>query len=149
MKFILCFLLISFANCQSLTVKKMDRSGFINIPFEDQFHYPFPLIKNNFLVIDTQEKIDQIFAVIHQKTGGGRLAPIPTITPYETYIIIKPVLKNNNDIIIQNVSLNNKVLTVTIKEFDNPDFKKESRTSPDVLFKLMKKVSVKKITTQY
>ncbi|MFP3597974.1 hypothetical protein [Chryseobacterium sp. SIMBA_029] len=93
--------------------------------------------------------MDQIFAVIHQKIGGGRMAPIPTVTPYETYIIIKSVLKGSNDIMIQNVSLNNKVLTVTIKEFDNPDFKKESRTSPDVLFKLMKKVSVKKITTQY
>lgn len=149
MKFILCFLLIYFVNCQSLAVKEIDMKQTVNIPFEDQYHYPFPLIKNNFLVIDTQEKMDQIFAIIHQKTGGGRLAPIPTITPYETYIIIKPALKNTNDIMIQNVSLNKKVLTVAIKEFDNPDFKKENRTSPDILFKLLKKVSIKKITTKY
>lgn len=149
MKFIICFLLISLMNCQPKVAKYIDKKETINIPFEDRSHYTFPLIKSSFLIIDTQEKMDEIFSIIHKKIGGGRLSPVLTVTEGETYIIIKPVLKHTNDVIIENISLNNNRLTITVKGFENPNINKGSRVSPDILLKLSKTLIVKNIIIKY
>jgi len=120
-----------------------------DIQFEDNYHYQYSLTEKNFLVIDTQDKMDNIYSVIHSKTGGRRLAPIPTITDEETFIIIKPALKNTNDISLEKITLEKETLYVKVKAFNNPNLPQASRTSHNILLKLLKKVSPKKIITQY
>lgn len=149
MKFVICFLLISLVNCQPKVPRYTDKKETINIPFEDRSHYTFPLIKSSFLVIDTQEKMDGIFSIIHKKIGGGRLSPVLTVTEGETYIIIKPVLKDANDVTIENISLNNNRLTITVKGFENPNINEGSRVSPDILLKLSKTIIIKDIIITY
>lgn len=93
--------------------------------------------------------MDEIFKIIHQKNKGNRLSPIPTVIENETYIIIKPHLKNSNDISIDKISLIKNTLYIKVTEFDNPDFQKTSRVSPNVLLKLSGNINFKNITTQY
>lgn len=141
--------LFLFLNCQSQTANYNTLSQKAYIQFEDNYHYQYSLTEKNFLVIDTQDKMDNIYSIIHSKTGGRRLAPIPTITDEETYIIIKPALKNANDISVEKITLEKETLYVKVKAFNNPNLLQTSRTSPNILLKLLKKVSPKKIITQY
>ncbi|KNB62764.1 hypothetical protein [Chryseobacterium sp. Hurlbut01] len=119
------------------------------IEFEDNYHYPYSLTENNFLIIDTQDKMDNIYSIIHKKNGGKRLAPIPTVTDEETFIIIKPLLKNTNDVSVEKVTFDNETLYIKIKEFNNPSIDVKNRQSPNILLKLLKKISAKKVITQY
>jgi hypothetical protein len=119
------------------------------IEFEDNYHYPYSLTENNFLIIDTQDKMDNIYSIIHKKNGGKRLAPIPTVTDEETFIIIKPLLKNANDVSVEKVTFDNETLYIKIKEFNNPSIDVKNRQSPNILLKLLKKISAKKVITQY
>ncbi|WP_378106036.1 hypothetical protein [Chryseobacterium sp. sg2396] len=116
------------------------------IAYEDKNHYPFSLTSKDFLMIDSQEKMDEVFRIIHQHTNGKRFSPIPAVMENETYLVIKPDLKNSNDISVESVVLNKDILYVQVKAFENPDFRKESRFSPNILLKLKGKVSFKKIT---
>ncbi|WP_294219844.1 hypothetical protein [uncultured Chryseobacterium sp.] len=116
------------------------------IAYEDKNHYPFSLTSKDFLIIDSQEKMDEVFRIIHQHTNGKRFSPIPAVMENETYLVIKPDLKNSNDISVESVVLNKDILFVQVKAFENPDFRKESRFSPNILLKLKGKVSFKKIT---
>uniref|UniRef100_A0AAU6WQG4 Hsp20/alpha crystallin family protein n=1 Tax=Chryseobacterium endophyticum TaxID=1854762 RepID=A0AAU6WQG4_9FLAO len=116
------------------------------IAYEDKNHYPFSLTSKDFLIIDSQEKMDEVFRIIHQHTNGKRFSPIPAVMENETYLVIKPDLKNSNDISVESVVLNKDILYVQVKAFENPDFRKESRFSPNILLKLKGKVSFKKIT---
>lgn len=90
--------------------------------------------------------MDEVFRIIHQHTNGKRFSPIPAVMENETYLVIKPDLKNSNDISVESVVLNKDILYVQVKAFENPDFRKESRFSPNILLKLKGKVSFKKIT---
>lgn len=149
MKLFLYSFLFFFINCQSQTGKSGLVSQKKNIPFEDNNHYPFTLTQKQFLVIDSQKKMDEVFNLIHQKNQGNRYAPIPTIIGEETYIIIKPQLKNSNDVSIENMRLDKSTLYIQVKDFDNPDFNKNSRTSPNILLKLLEKVVIKKIIIKH
>lgn len=149
MKLYLHFLFFLFLNCQSQIVGNKVLPQGKEIQFEDQYHYPFTLSQKNFLIINSQEKMDEIFKIIHQKNKGNRFSPIPTVIENETYIIIKPHLKNANDVSIDKLSLIKNTLYIKVTEFDNPDFQKASRVSPNVLLKLSGKISFKKIITQY
>lgn len=149
MKFILCLSLVFLIDCQPKLAAHAERSKPINISFEDRSHYTFPLIKSSFLVIDTQEKMDEIFSVIHTKISGGRLSPVLTVTEGETYIIIKPILKDTNDVTIESISLSHNIVTVTVKGFENPNINRESRRSPDILLKLSKTIIIKNIIITY
>ena len=119
------------------------------IEFEDNYHYPYSLTENNFLIIDTQDKMDNIYSIIHKKNGGKRLAPIPTVTDEDTFVIIKPLLKNANDVSVEKVTFDNETLYIKVKEFNNPSIDVKNRQSPNILLKLLKKISAKKIITQY
>ena len=149
MKILLYFQLVLFLNCQSQTANQNTLPQNAEIQFEDNYHYPYTLTEKNFFVIDSQDKMDSIYSVIHTKNGGRRLAPIPMVTDEETYIIIKPVLKNANDVSVETMTLNNETLYVKVKAFNNPNISETNRTSPNILLKLLKKVSPKKIITQY
>ncbi|WP_415328874.1 hypothetical protein [Chryseobacterium sp. MMS23-Vi53] len=120
-----------------------------DISFEDNYHYPFTLTQKEFLIIDSQKKMDEVFNLIHQKNQGNRYAAIPTVMENETYIIIKPHLKNSNDVIIENINLNKNILYIKIKEFENPDFSKRSRISPNILLKLLDRILIKKIIMKH
>lgn len=149
MKTYLYFLFLLFINCQSQNANKLSMSQKTEIEFEDNYHYPYSLTENNFLIIDTQDKMDNIYSIIHKKNGGKRLAPIPTVTDEETFVIIKPLLKNANDISVEKVTFDNEILYIKIKEFNNPSIDVKNRQSPNILLKLLKKISAKKIITQY
>lgn len=149
MKIYLHFLFFLFINCQSQVAGNNALSKGKDIQFEDQYHYLFSLIEKDFIIINSQEKMDEIFKIIHQKNKGNRLSPIPTVIENETYIIIKPHLKNSNDVSIDKISLIKNTLYIKVTEFDNPDFQKASRVSPNILLKLSGNVKFKKITTQY
>lgn len=149
MKFLLYFYLFLFLNCQSQNVGSISLLASTEIPFEDQYHYSYSLTENNFLLIDTQDKMDKVYSIIHKKNGGNRLAPIPTVTDEETFIIIKPSLKNTNDVSIDKITLDKGILYIKVKEFNNPNFNTASRSSPNILLKLLKKTTSKKIITQY
>jgi hypothetical protein len=145
MKYIFTLVIFSFFGCASQVVK----SAKIPIEFEDSYHYPYNLISNKFQIIETQEQINGVFRIIHQKNGGKRLSPIPTVNDEESYFIFKPLLKKTNDIEIKEIYTENNTLYVILKEFDNPQIEKSSRLTPNVLVKLLKKVSCKKLVINY
>ncbi len=142
MRLFLYFFLFLFLSCRS-QVGIETAMPQKQISFEDKNHYPFSLIPQNFLVIDTQEKMDGIFRIIYQKNGGNRFSPIPTVVENELYIVIKPPLKNSNDVSIDAIAFHNNRLYVTVTEFHNPDFSKTSRISPNILLKLNQKLDIK------
>ncbi|KUJ50780.1 hypothetical protein [Chryseobacterium sp. JAH] len=149
MKIHLYVYLFLFLNCQSQSADHNTFSQKAEIQFEDNYHYPYSLTEKNFLVIDTQDKMDQIYSTIHKKNGGRRLAPIPAITDEDTFIIIKPALRNSNDVSVEKMTIDNGTLYIKVKAFNNPNFSQTSRTSPNILLKILKKISVKKVVTQY
>lgn len=149
MRIYLYFLLLLFVNCQSQIADNNALPQGKEIQFEDQYHYPFTLSSKDFVIINSQEKMNEIFKIIHQKNKGNRLSPIPTVVENETYILIKPQLKNSNDVSLDKISLIKNTLYIKVKEFNNPDFRKASRFSPNVLLKLSGNISFKKIIIQY
>ena len=149
MKIHLYFFLLLFLNCQSQTANYNPLSQRSEIQFEDNFHYPYSLTENKFLVIDTQDKMDEIYSIIHKKNGGRRLAPIPMVNDEETFIIIRPFLKNSNDVSVEKVTFSNETLYIKVKEFNNPNVDVANRNSPNIILKLLKKIPAKKIITQY
>lgn len=149
MKTYLYFLFLLFINCQSQNANKLSMSQKTEIEFEDNYHYPYSLTENNFLIIDTQDKMDNIYSIIHKKNGGKRLAPIPTVSDEDTFVIIKPLLKNSNDVSVEKVIFDNETLYIKIKEFNNPSIDVKNRQSPNILLKLLEKISAKKVIIQY
>ncbi|WP_445432407.1 hypothetical protein [Chryseobacterium indoltheticum] len=149
MKIYLYFLFFLFINCQSQIIDNNALQHGKEIQFEDQYHYPFTLSSKDFVIINSQEKMNKIFKIIHQKNKGNRLSPIPTVVENETYILMKPHLKNSNDVSIDKISLIKNTLYIKVKEFNNPDFQKISRFSQNVLLKLSGNISFKNIITQY
>ena len=119
------------------------------LSFEEVNHYPYSLTSKNYLWIDDQEKMDEIFSIIHKQSGGLRLAPIPTIMDDSSYLIFKPTLKTSNDIEITEIYLQNNILNINVKPLENPDLRAGSRISPNVLVKILKKITDKKITINY
>ena len=119
------------------------------LSFEEVNHYPYSLTSKNYLWIDDQEKMDEIFSIIHKQSGGLRLAPIPTIMDDSSYLIFKPTLKNSNDIEITEIYLQNNILNINVKPLENPDLRAGSIISPNVLVKILKKITDKKITINY
>ncbi|GAA5097009.1 hypothetical protein GCM10023210_31510 [Chryseobacterium ginsengisoli] len=119
------------------------------IQFEDKSHYPFTLTQKDFLLINSQQKMDEVFNLIHQKNSGNRFSPIPAIVENETYIIIKPQLRNSNDVSIDKISLIKNILYINVSEFDNPDFTKTARISPNILLKLNGNITFRKIILKY
>ncbi|MCE3076705.1 hypothetical protein LV842_13015 [Chryseobacterium gwangjuense] len=149
MKIYLYFFLFLFFNCQSQVVSSNAVSQRKEIQFEDKYHYPFTLTPKDFLLINSQQKMDDVFKLIHKNNKGNRFSPVPVIVENETYLIIKPPLKNSNDVLIEKISLDKNILYVKITEFDNPDFNKSSRISPNILLKLTGNITFKKITLKY
>ena len=119
------------------------------LSFEEVNLYPYSLTSKNYLWINDQEKMDEIFSIIHKQSGGLRLAPIPTIMDDSSYLIFKPTLKNSNDIEITEIYLQNNILNINVKPLENPDLRAGSRISPNVLVKILKKITDKKITINY
>ncbi|WP_234111232.1 MULTISPECIES: hypothetical protein [Chryseobacterium] len=119
------------------------------IQFEDLNHFLYSLTQEKFLLISDQKKMDEIYAIIHQENGGGRMAPIPTISEDESYLIFKPELKNTNDIEILKIYLKNGILNVDVKPFNDPQRSSASRVSPNVMVKLHSRVSSKRININY
>ncbi len=148
MKIFLYSYFFLFLNCQSQMVKNTSMQK-EEIPFEDLHHYSYSLTDKDFFIIETQDKMDEIYSIIHKKSGGRRLAPIPAISNDETFIIIKPKLKNTNDVSVENMVYEKGKIIVKIKEFNNPNINTSSRQSPNILLKLLKKIAVQKIVTQY
>ncbi len=144
MKMYLFFLGFLFLQCQSQNALH-SAAQVQKIMFEDRTHYSFSLTARDFLIIDSQEKMDSIFATIHQKSNGKRLSPIPAVIPGETYIIVQPELKNSNDIQINDIILDRNILILKIKPFDNPDFGRNSRSKPSILLKLKGNIQFKNI----
>ncbi|WBV61758.1 hypothetical protein PFY12_06450 [Chryseobacterium camelliae] len=149
MKIYLCFFLFLFLNCQSQVVSSNAVPQRKEIQFEDKYHYPFTLTQQKFLLINSQQKMDEVFKLIHKNNNGNRFSPVPAIVENETYLIIKPPLKNSNDVLVEKISLDKNILYVKIKEFDNPDFSKTSRVSPNILLKLTGNITFKKLTIKY
>ena len=119
------------------------------LSFEEVNHYPYSLTSKNYLWINDQEKMDEIFSIIHKQSGGLRLAPIPTIMDDSSYLIFKPTLKTSNDIEITEIYLHNNILNINVKPLENPDLRAGSRISPNVLVKILKKITDKKININY
>ena len=142
MKYTFLLLIFSFIGCASQALNSTKTP----IAFEDVYHYPYHLISAKFEIIDTQEKMDEVFSIFHKNSVGNRLAPIPGITETESYLIFKPVLKNSNDVEIEEMYLQNDILYIKIREFENPQLVNTNRVAPYILVKLLKKVSIKTIT---
>lgn len=146
MRLYLYFFLLLFLNCQSQVAGNIVVPKGKPIPFEDKNHYTFSLTSKDFLIIQSQEQMDEIFSIIHQHNSGNRFSPIPAVIENETYLIIKPRLKNTNDVAVESVIVDKNTLYVKVTPFDNPDFSKKSRLSPNILLKLTGNASFKKVT---
>ena len=115
------------------------------INFEDIYHYPYMLTTDKFLLINDQEKMDKVYSIIHKKIGGGRMAPIPTVTENDSYLVFKAELKNSNDVEVKEIFLSDETLYVVLKDYYNPQISESSRVAPNILVKLLEKVNTKKI----
>ena len=142
MKYTLLLLVFSFIGCAS----QAPDSAKTLIAFEDVYHYPYQLISEKFEIINTQERMDEVFSIIHENSVGNRLAPIPGVTETESYLIFKTVMKNSNDVEIEEIYLQNDILYIKVREFENPQLANTNRVAPDILVKLLKKVSIKTVT---
>lgn len=145
MNYFLSFLLILFLNCDSQSIKAPSD----DIPFEEVHHFSYQLISQNSQLLDNQDKIESVYKVIHSKTEGNRLAPIPTLMPNETYLVFRPILKNSNDVEIKSVLMKNNALHIKVAEFNNPEMEKQSRHSPSILIKISKKIKPTNIIIEY
>ena len=145
MNYMVSLLLIFSIGCNSQAGKGVSEK----IDFEEGNHFRYDLTSEKYLLLDTQEKMNAVYKIIHSQSKGNRLAPIPTIMPDESYFIFKPVLKNSNDIEIKEILLSDNVVYVVVKELNNPDVPKSSRISPTVLVRTLKKVDPKKIIINY
>ena len=121
MRLLLYFFVFLFLSCRS-QVGADNAMHQRQVSFEDKNHYPFTITSGNFLIIDNQETMDEVFRIIHQKNTGNRFSPIPAVVENETYLIIKPSLKNSHDVSIDSLSYDKNTLYVKVKEFQNPDF---------------------------
>lgn len=148
MRLYLYFFPFLFLNCQSQIAGNNPASEGKQISFEDKNHYLFSLTSKDFLVVDSQEKMDEVFRIIHQHTQGKRFSPIPAMVENATYVIIKPVLKNTNDVSVESIILDKDILYIKVKAFENLDFRPESRLSPNILLKLTGRVTFKKVTVK-
>lgn len=148
MRLLLYFFVFLFLGCRS-QVGTDNRMHQKQVSFEDKNHYPFTITSGNFLIIDNQETMDEVFRIIHQKNKGNRFSPIPAVVENETYIIIKPSLKQSNDVSVDSLSFYKNILYIKVKEFQNPDFMVTSRISPNILLKLNEKLDIKKVIIKY
>ena len=147
-KYLFYFLIPILYNCQS-QVSNNARTNQREIQFEDKNHYPFSLTKEAFLVIDSQQKMDDVFKIIHQHSIGKRLSPIPTVSDNDIYIVIHPEVTNDNDLSIDSIRLQKNILYVYVKEFDNPDVSHQKNDSTHVLIRLSEKITFKNIIIKY
>lgn len=145
MNYFFSIFLFLMIGCEAQSVNKSSAK----MEFEEVSHFPYALTSAPYLILDTQDKIDSVYKIIHSNAAGKRLAPIPTIQEDETYVVLKPVLKNSNDIQIKEISLLNNNLYVDVDAYNDPQIKITSRVSPNVLVKVLKKISPKKIIINY
>lgn len=145
MNYVISIFLFLMVGCNSQSANSS--SG--TIDFEEVSHFNYNLTSDNYLILDTQDKLDAVYKIIHSKTQGNRLAPIPTINESETYLVFKPVLKNTNDVEIKEIALKNNILYINVDDFINPQIEKSSRVTPNVLVKVLKKITPKKIIINY
>jgi hypothetical protein len=141
MKFFSFVMIVVFISCASQNNSEKNK-----IEFEDIYHHYFNLTaEKSFFRINSQEKMKEVYAKIYKHYGGKRSAPIPFLNEDFTYLIIKPVLKNSNDVEIVNVESTGQTLHITVKPFQNPEVEKEGRFSPNILLKLSQKVSFNQV----
>lgn len=135
-----------FTNCHS------QNSAFSGeeISFEDLQHYPYSLTSEKFLMIDNQDKMDAVYKIIFQKNPGNRFPPIPTVDNDEMYLILKPSLKDANNVLIKKISVSNEgELNVDVEPSDDPQQPSNNRIPPNIIVKLLKKIEIKKVTFTY
>lgn len=145
MKYLFTLLVLALFACEP------QKSSSLKTPveFEEVNHFPYELTAGKFLVIDTQQKMDAVYAVIHKNSVGNRLAPIPSLNNEELYIVFKPELKNTNDVEIKNISVGNDTLFINVQGVDNPQIESSSRIRPNILVKLLRKIPLNHIDINY
>ena len=144
MKYFSFLVFLFFVSCNSQTGSEKT-----TVEFEDVYHHYFTLTPQNYELIDSQGKMDQVSAAIRNHYSGQRSAPIPTIIPGVKYLIIKPILKNSNDVEILSVERFNTTLHIKAKPFHNPELNEQSRLSPNILLKLYTESNLNKIIINY
>ncbi len=151
MKILAFLLLILFSNCSSQKASVTSCTSGKEIAFEEIYAYPYSLTTKEFLVIDTQQKMDDVFKIIHQRSPKGRMAPIRSVYEKadETYLIYKPVVKTTNSVQIQKMCFNKGTLTIDVAPYNDPQFNKNTRTQPNVMVKILEKLDIKKININY
>ena len=130
--------------CLSCQPQKIIQNN--EISFEDVQHTSFALHSQRFLVVDTQEKMDAIFQIIHQHNPGDRFPPIPTINNEETYLVINSEPKNTDDVVVKKIINNDGNLIIDIEDFSNPNTSDQNEKTVSILIKFLKKVNVKNVT---
>lgn len=123
------------------------KSNPVKVDFKELSHVSYALTSMDFLVIDNQEKMDKVFEIIHGKSTGSRLPPIPTLMEGDLYLVVKPKVKNSNDLSIESMYLKGKTLYIEVKPKDNPEFEMSSRTAPSIFVKLLSKVNFTSVKT--
>jgi len=140
MKYFSVFVLILLISCSFQT-----KSQKVNVGFEDIYHHYFTLTPEKYVIIDSQEKMNEISSSIRKNYRGNRSPPIPQVTAEEKYIVFKPVLKNTNDVEIDKVEVLNQTLYIKTKPAENPDRSRSSRFSPNILIKIYTAQILKKV----
>lgn len=144
MKYFFTLLLFAFFSCNS----QLKAPTKLPLNFEMVNYFTYPIIAGDFEILNSQEKIDAVYAIIHSKTEGNRLAPIPNYSTEETYIVLKPELKKENSIEIKSISLSGQTLLVELQELNDPQINPTTKVSPYVLVKILDKISATKLKIQ-
>lgn len=150
--YLISFLLFFSCNIQPgnpLQGTESSQSKQVNIPFEEITQFPYQITAERFLILDSQQKIDDVYASINAKNKGSRMAPIPTYTGEETYLVIKPVLKTTNSVSVDHIFQKGDTLYVAVKPVNDPQQSASSRVAPNVIIKLEQKISAQKVIINY
>lgn len=129
--FLLFFLLTCAVKSPAAPVEAID--------YELVSRFSFPVIKGNTMVLNSQEKIDDLYKTVRRHSQGNRYPPIPVYSEEETYIVIKAEENAYNPAAITKIELGNDTLLVFIRR--DSTLKKSTLEFRYILLKLNKKIN--------
>lgn len=145
MRYVVFVLLWLFTGCSSQSIKP----NTVQVSFEDISHFEYPLTDQPYLVIDTQKKMDEVYAKIHKNTLGNRLAPIPLLAKDEVYLALNVPMKKANDVVLQEVVYGTGKMYITVSAFNNENLQKSFSGKASVLVKMLMRKPINDIKIIY
>lgn len=124
MKYLFLFFSVFLLNCSSSSVPTQTNNiNSDSIDYEELYHYNIKLINNESKIISTQKEMDDLYNKINSANSFPRKPPIPSVEEGSVYLILQPLIKNQNDIAIKSIILSDNILNIMGEEIESPEYK--------------------------